>query len=309
VDPNRPLVIVNPRSGGGLSETAWAKLVAPLRDGLGEFDTEFTSGAGDARRIAREQASAGRALVVALGGDGTVSEAANGILEAGRGAATELGLIPRGTGGDFRRTLEVPERLGEAARHLRASPAQTIDVGRVSFTAHDGTPITRHFINVASFGFSSAVASKANASSKRMGGKIAFLAATVRSLFSYDNAEVWLTMDGEERRRQRVLLVAVGNGRFFGGGMKICPEATLDSGALNAVVVGDFGRMEVLMKVSRLYDGSHLSLEDVAQSTVRRLEAAPVEPDAIIPIELDGETPGRLPATFEVLPAALRVRF
>jgi diacylglycerol kinase family enzyme len=131
----------------------------------------------------------------------------------------------------------------------------------------------------------------------------------VRSLVSYDNTDVWLTIDGAEPQRRRLLLAAVGNGRFFGGGMKICPEARLDSGALDLVLVGDFSRMDVLTKVGRLYDGSHLSLEDVRNLTVRTLKAAAVEPEVAIPIELDGETPGRLPATFQILPNALRVRF
>jgi diacylglycerol kinase (ATP) len=309
VDERRPLIIVNPRSGGGLGETAWAKLVGPLTDGMGEFDSAFTTGPRDATRIAREAAVAGRPLVVAMGGDGTVSEIADGILDAGGGATTAIGLIPRGTGGDFRRSLELPADLREAAERIRDAPARVIDAGRVHFTAHDGTHCDRHFVNVASFGFSSAVASKANASSKRWGGKAAFLSATVRSLFSYENSDVWLSLDGGEPQRRRVLLAAIGNGRFFGGGMKICPEAKLDNGALDLVVVGDFSRMEVLTKVGRLYDGSHLTLEDVRNMTVKTLKAAPVEPAAIIPIELDGETPGRLPATFEVLPGALRVRF
>jgi diacylglycerol kinase family enzyme len=109
--------------------------------------------------------------------------------------------------------------------------------------------------------------------------------------------------------RRRILLAAVGNGRFFGGGMKICPEAKLDSGALDLVIVGDLSRMGVVANISRIFSGNHLTMEEVRNHTVHKLEAAPVEPDADIPIELDGETPGRLPATFEVLPGALRVRF
>jgi YegS/Rv2252/BmrU family lipid kinase len=308
VDPQKPLVIVNPRSGGGLSEARWAGLVEGLTDGLGPFDSVFTQAPRDATEIARREARAGRALVVAFGGDGTISETADGILDAGAGATTTLGIIPRGTGGDFRRTLELPRDLAEAARRVREGRPVAIDAGRVTYVAHDGTTATRHFVNVASFGFSSAVASRANASSKRLGGKVAFLGASVRSLLSYDNTDVWLTLDDGPRERRRVLMCAVGNGRFFGGGMKICPGAQLDSGALEVVVVGDFTRMEVLTKMGRLYDGSHLSLESVSAAAVRKLVAAPVEPDVVVPIELDGETPGRLPATFEVVPAALRIR-
>jgi len=308
VDVERPLVIVNPRSGGGLSEARWGRLVAGLTDGLGPFDSVFTSGPRDATAIARREAGAGRRLIVAFGGDGTISETADGILDAGAGATCDLGVIPRGTGGDFRRTLDLPQDLGEAAHRVRQARVQVIDAGRVRYVAHDGAEATRHFVNVASFGFSSAVASRANGSSKRLGGKAAFLGATVRALLSYDNTDVWLQFDDRPRERRRVLLTAVGNGRFFGGGMQICPRAQLDSGALDVVVVGDFTRLEVLAKVGRLYDGTHLELESVSHARASRLVAAPVEADAMIPIELDGETPGRLPATFEIVRGALRVR-
>jgi diacylglycerol kinase (ATP) len=308
LDSARPLIIVNPRSGGGLSEGRWAKLVGPITEALGQIDTAMTAGPRDATEIARREAAAGRRLIVALGGDGTISEVADGILLAGAGATTELGVIPRGTGGDFRRTLDLPSEAADAARRIRDGSVQVIDAGRVRYVAHDGSEAVRHFVNVASFGFSSVVARRANASSKRLGGKAAFLGATVRALFSYDNTDVWLTSDGKPRQRRRVMLVAVGNGRFFGGGMKICPESKLDSGALDVVVVGDLSRTEVVMKIRKLYDGTHLDIEDVSAERVQTLSAEPVEDGAEVPVELDGETPGRLPATFEILPGALRVR-
>jgi YegS/Rv2252/BmrU family lipid kinase len=309
VDARRPIVIVNPRSGGGLTESAWAKLVGPLTEGLGEFDSVFTTGPRDATRLAGEATREGRPLIVAFGGDGTISEIADGVLQAGGGSTTDIGLIPRGTGGDFRRSIEVPSDLREAAQHLREAPARVVDAGRVTFVDNDGAPATRHFVNVASFGFSSAVASRTNASSKKLGGRIAFFSATMRSLVTYDNTDVWLTLDGGERQRHRVLMAAVGNGRFFGGGMKICPAAKLDSGTLDLVILGDFTRMRVVTQISRVYSGDHLTLEEVSTATVRTLEAAAVDGEAKVPIELDGETPGRLPARFEVLPGALRVRF
>jgi YegS/Rv2252/BmrU family lipid kinase len=308
LDPQRPLVIVNPRSGGGLSESRWARLVGGLTDGLGPFDAVFTKAPRDATAIARREAEAGRKLIVAFGGDGTISETANGILDAGAGATTELGIIPRGTGGDMRRTLELPRDLAEAARHLRDAPARPIDAGRVTYVAHDGTTQTRHFVNVSSFGYSSAVARLANSSTKRFGAKMAFVGAAVRTLLTFDNTDVWLTVDDGPRERRRIMLTAVGNGRYFGGGMKICPNAKLDSGTLDVVIVGDFTKGDVVTKGSRLYDGSHLSLELVKNVAARKLVVAPVEADELIPLELDGETPGHLPATYEVLPGALRLR-
>jgi YegS/Rv2252/BmrU family lipid kinase len=308
VDSDRPLVIVNPRSGGGLSEARWARVRGALADGLGELDSAHTTAPRDATEIARREAAAGRRLILALGGDGTISEVADGVLAAGAGATTEIGLIPRGTGGDFRRTLELPKEVAAAARHIREAAPRVVDAGRVRYRTADGGEGVRHFINVASFGFSSAVARRANASSKRFGGKLAFLGATLRELIAHENTDVWLTVDGEQPRQRRVMLAAVGNGRFFGGGMKICPDASLDDGSLDLVAVGDLTRGQVIANLGKLFGGTHLELEEVTHARITRLHAEPVEAGATIPVELDGETPGHLPATFEILPGALRIR-
>jgi diacylglycerol kinase family enzyme len=104
------------------------------------------------------------------------------------------------------------------------------------------------------------------------------------------------------------MMAAIGNGRFFGGGMKICPDAQLDDGALDLVTVGDLTRAQVVANIGRLFSGTHLELEQVKHARITRVSVEPVEANATIPIEMDGETPGYLPATFEVLPAALRIR-
>ena len=289
-----------------MSERRWASALGPLTDGLGSFDARFTEAPGHARAIAAEESAAGRKLVVALGGDGTISEVADGLVAAG--GTAELGIIPRGTGGDFRRTLGIGKELFAAAEHVRKSRPRSVDVGHVVYVTDAGGESSRHFINVASFGFSSVVARRANDSSKRLGGRVSFLSAVVRSLATYDNAEVTVSIDGGEARRMTVLLAAVGNGRFFGGGMKICPEALLDDGTFDLVAVGDLGRLEVLAKIHRIYSGDHLSMKEVSSVRCRQLRIAPVDPSAEIPLEIDGETPGRLPASFDIRQGALRLR-
>ena len=302
----KPVVIVNPRSGGGLSQRRWAALLGPLTDGLGSVDVRFTEAKTDGRRIAHEEATAGRGLIVAMGGDGTISEVADGILDAG--GKSELGIIPRGTGGDFRRSLDLDDDIGRAARRIRETPARLIDAGRVSFVADNGSQAERHFVNVVSFGFSSDVARQANTSSKRLGGRVAFLSATVRSLVSYDHVDVVLSVDDQPERRMSVLLAAIGNGRFFGGGMRICPEALLDDGLFDLVTVGNLGRVGVMANIHRIYSGHHLTMKEVQGTRGRRMKVAPADREAKIPLEVDGETPGHLPASFELLPGALRVR-
>jgi diacylglycerol kinase (ATP) len=303
----RPVLIVNPRSGGGMATQRWAKLVGPITDGLGPFDTLFTERAGHAHELALREATDGRGLVVAVGGDGTISEVAGGVLEAGGRAA--LGVIPRGTGGDFRRALDIPHDVGEAARMIGLAAVRIIDAGRVTYSTDDG-PRTRWFVNEASFGFSSVVAARANGSSKRLGAKVAFLGALGRSLFTYENVEVNVTVDGAAPRRMTLLFAAFGNGRFFGGGMMVCPKAHLSDGFLDMVSVSDLGVSQFLTRIMpRAYNGTHLELEEVESAQVRVVEVEPVDPQARIPIELDGETPGHLPARFEVVPGALKLRW
>ena len=302
----KPVVIVNPRSGGGLSEKRWASVVGAISDGLGIFDTRFTEAPGHARTLAHDEAKKGRRLVVALGGDGTISEVADGLVAAG--GTAEMGIIPRGTGGDFRRSLGIENELLAAAEHVRKSKPRKVDVGRVSYLTHEGEPASRHFLNVTSVGFSSVVARRANQGSKRLGGRVSFLSAVVGALLTYDNAEVMVSVDDGEAHRMTLLLAAVGNGRYFGGGMKICPEAFLDDGYFDFVTVGDLGRFEVLAKIHRIYSGNLLSMKEVRSVRCRRLRLAPVDAKTEIPLEIDGETPGRLPARFEILEGALRLR-
>ena len=303
---NKPVVIVNPRSGGGLSEKRWAGVVGAISDGLGIFDTRFTESPGHARTLAHEEAKKGRKLVVAMGGDGTISEVADGLVAAG--CDVEMGIIPRGTGGDFRRSLGIENELFTAAEKVRKCKPRKVDVGRVSYTTHNGIAASRHFLNIASVGFSSVVAERANEGSKRLGGRVSFLSAVARSLLNYDNAEVSVSIDDGETRRMALLFAAVGNGRFFGGGMKICPEAILDDGYFDFVTVGDLGRLEMLANFHRIYAGNHLSMKDVHSVRCRRLQLNPADPKGEIPVEIDGETPGRLPAKFEIIQGALRLR-
>ena len=183
-----------------------------------------------------------------------------------------------------------PKDLAEAARRARDGAARVIDAGRVHYVAHDGSAATRHFVNVASFGFSSAVAGRANASSKRLGGKMAFLGATVGAL-----AVLRQHRRVAHARRRRATAAPRAHGRrrqrpLLRRRHEDLPAAQLDSGTLDVVVVGDFTRLDVLTKVGRLYDGTHLDLESVTAATARKLVASPVEADALVPIELDGET-------------------
>ena len=310
-----PLVIVNPASAGSATRAAWPGLASDLRAHFGPFNCAFTEQPGDGRRLAANEAGKGRQLIIACGGDGTVSEVANGILESGEDV--ELGLLPSGTGGDFRRTLGISTHSPSAARVLRTGRPRRIDVGRVAYINHEGEQETRYFLGVASFGMSGEVIERVKASGPRLlpvtgsrwlSGKISYGVATLQTTLKSPRTTVRVQLDDQRERRLTVANLCVANARYFGGGMKIAPDALLNDGRFDIITIGDLGALRILANAPRLYLGKHLGMRQVHHHLATRITAWPVREDDKILIEVDGELPGRLPATFEVLPRALRVR-
>ncbi|MGI9107727.1 MAG: diacylglycerol/lipid kinase family protein [Pyrinomonadaceae bacterium] len=310
-----PLVIVNPASAGGATGKAWPRLASDLRTHFGAFNCSFTQRAGDAHVMAEREAQAGRNLIIACGGDGTISEVANGILASGEDA--ELGILPSGTGGDFRRTLKLPSRGADAAAALRAGRSVKVDVGRVEFRTQEGGRATRYFLNVASCGMGGEVirrvaansASWLSSSASRIsGGRAAYALASLQTTASFTKPMLRLKLDDRPETRLVVANLCVANARYFGGGMKIAPEAKLDDGRLDVVAVGDLDALKILTNVYRLYLGTHLGMQQVHHAQARRIEVTAEQAQELVAIEIDGELSGALPATFEILPRALRVR-
>ena len=163
------------------------------------------------------------------------------------------------------------------------------------------------FANIASFGVSGVVDRLVNESGKKLGGKLSFMFASVRATWSYKNQRVQLVFDGKERAEISINTVAIANGKFFGGGMKVAPAAELDDGMFEVVSIGDLGMGEVLAMSRKIYKGDHLAMDKVSVRRAKVVEAEGIEPGAVIELDVDGENPGRLPARFEIVPAALYV--
>jgi YegS/Rv2252/BmrU family lipid kinase len=309
----KTLVIVNPRSADGQVGRRWTAIEKTLRRALGDVDIRHTEAPGHATAIAREALSRGVRDLLVLGGDGTLSEAVSGYFREGRpiDARASIGLLPFGTGGDFRRTLDLPTDLGEAARRVLGAGTTAIDVGRVRFTGADGGPGERCFVNVSSFGIGGLVDRIVNGRYKPLGrvlgGRAAFLAGTVHAFAQYRNQRVRLRLDGGRAEEVVVNNVAVCNGRYFGGGMHVAPQARLDDGRFDVVIFGDLGFRDFVAQGRHLYRGTHLGLEGVRRVQATRVEAEAVDRQEVL-LDVDGEQPGRLPATFEVLPGALSFR-
>jgi YegS/Rv2252/BmrU family lipid kinase len=257
--------------------------------------------------MTREALRGGAERVVAIGGDGTINEVVNGFFDdQGKPIAPEasFAVIPFGTGGDFRRTVNVPTELAEAARVIATNHRRKIDVGRLEFTTPAGARAARMFANIASFGVSGVVDRLVNESGKRL-GRLSFALATARATWSYTNQRVQLVFDGGNRVEATINTVAIANGRYFGGAMMVAPHAELDDGQFDVIAMGDFGFADLLRSGRRLYQGTHLAMDKVTARRARVVEAEPIDPGAVIELDVDGENPGRLPARFELVPAAL----
>jgi YegS/Rv2252/BmrU family lipid kinase len=238
---------------------------------------------------------------VVVGGDGSVNEVVNGI--AGRDDV-EIAVIARGTGWDFARSLGLPRRVDSAVAVALGGRSRTIDLGRVAYRPWAGGEAKAFFANVASVGMSGAIAQRANETTKALGGKASYVWATFAVFARWSNDEVEVTVDGETRRA-RMQDVIVANGPYFGGGMKICPDAQADDGAFDVLLIGDLTKRDLLLTLPRTFRGTHLPHPKAELLRGRHVTVEASEP---LPIELDGEQPGTTPARFEIVPRALRVR-
>jgi YegS/Rv2252/BmrU family lipid kinase len=238
---------------------------------------------------------------VVVGGDGSVYEVANGI--AGR-PDIELAVLPRGTGTDFLRTFGTPRRFADAVDVALNGVAKEIDLGRVTYRAWSGAEETRWFANVGSVGMSGAIAQRANDTTKALGGKISYLIATLAVFARWQVSDVQVSVD-DARREGRMHDVIVANGRYFGGGMMIAPEASSDDGLFDVLLIGDLTKRDLMVTLPKTYKGKHLPHP---KAELLRGRTVTVEAAAPLPVELDGEQPGTTPVRFEVVPRALRVR-
>jgi diacylglycerol kinase (ATP) len=227
----------------------------------------------------------------------------DGLLRSGLGSEVELALLPLGTGRDLARSLRVPRRLDAAIEVARSGRARTIDAGRATYTTPDGEK-SAFFANFAGAGISGAIASKANRTTKALGGRLSFVWATIAVFSRWQPADMTLEIDGV--RREASLLEALAmNGDYTAGGMWIAPDARADDGGFDVVLIGDFSKREFVRTFPKIYRGTHVAHPKVEIVRARGLR---VDAPSPLPIVLDGEQPGTTPVRFEVVPGALRVR-
>lgn len=302
----RMLVIVNPRAGNG-PEAVLTRLVTALASRGIVPDVVLTAAAGDATRIAREAVEDGRRYLVAVGGDGTVHEVVNGMIDVDRGVARGddpvLGVVSAGSGCDLVRTFGLDRPPEVMAQHL-AGPATTrIDLGRVRLTGLDGQETTRVFANIAEVGFGGAVATAAKRLPARLGER-RYGFGIVAAWGSFRRVPMTVTHDGGTFRGD-LCNVVIANGQFFGGGLKVAPRSLPDDGRLDVQAWG--GSVTDVVRAGRqLRDGSHLQRSDVRAWPSASVS---IEADGRVAVEADGEPIGTAPAHFDTLPRVLTFKW
>lgn len=289
-----PIVVVaNPVAGRGKAGRRIGTATSILRDLRVEHEVRVAGSAAEMEGVCRKSGEQGAEIVAVLGGDGTVSCAANGVL--GTGAA--LSVLPAGTGDDIARALDAGSF--PAAVRLLANPTTVpIDVVRVR-----AGEVDRCFVNIAGAGFDSEVNETANAMSLRLGGTGTYVVALVKTLSRFTPARYDLTVDGEPLSVD-AMLVVVGSGISYGGGMKVLPDAAMNDGVLDVCIVEALSKGAFLRAFPKVFAGRHTTHPKVR---MLRATTVTVEANRGVQVYADGERIGPLPASFEVVPGALPV--
>jgi diacylglycerol kinase (ATP) len=294
--PDAPVIIVNPTAGSGRA----AKLLPWIRERLAhrpDAELHVTGRRGEAQELAARAADDGRDRVVAVGGDGTIQEVVNGIFVGEDPPA--IGIVPVGSGNDLARSLGLPTDPAEA---------WTIAIGRITRSidaalATNGEGRRRWFASAGGIGFDAQVAAAMSTRRGWQSGRAGYLLTTLTELRRFDNRELRLVLDGVPLDC-RALLVAIANGSYYGGGMRIAPDAEPDDGWLDLCVVGDVSRLTAIHQLPNLYRGTHVRHPAVSLHRARLVE---IEGDGATHSHLDGEPFGSIPLRVEIHPGLLEV--
>lgn len=301
------LVIANGKLQHGRARRRWNRAEERLKETFGKgVEILFTRHRGDATRYARDALLSGSGWIAAAGGDGTINEVVNGFFEKGRNIrpGSSLSILPCGSGNDYIKTLEIAPDLCAAVETLQRPACRTVDVGLARFRGMNGATVERAFVNVAEAGVGGRLLAKRGDwfLRSRTGYRLASLAAAV----GFKPYRLQWSVDGRvAESKASVLSLIVAGGRYFGNGMQCAPMARPDDGLLEIIILDNFRRAEILMKIGTFFSGSYLDNPKVIHRSARTLAATSED---TVYLELDGELAGTLPATFTLLPGSLQIR-
>ena len=284
--------IVNKTAGRNRTGRLWQQLEPRLRTQQPDFSVFLTPRKGAGTEIASRAQEQGYSRIIVVGGDGTLHETINGI-HTGK---AEIGIIPTGTGNDFCRSAGIPQDPFAAPDYIFSDSLRTFDLGKVN---------GHLFVNVAGVGFDAAVAYKVNTSPilRHFSGAVAYLLAIPASLLQFRNVPVTILVD-DKVIEGKVFLAAVGNARYYGGGMEIVPHALPDDGLFHLCIARDINLLDALVTLPKMFSGKHIEHPKVSCVSGRSIALTAHQP---LMVHADGEIVSSTPAKFEIFPGQLRV--
>ncbi len=292
--PRRLFAIINPIARKGRARRAWPAVQQILQHGGVEVHEAVSQRRLHAWELAAQAALDGYDTIISVGGDGTNHEVINGLLRAQAPQLPALGFIPAGTANDLARCLRIPFDTAAAARLVLNGHRRRVDVGQVN---------DRFYATISGVGFDAEVAQLVNHWPRYVGGTVLYIAGIVTMLMAYRPVESLINIDGRAQT-VKMFLLAAANTNWYGGGMLMAPHARIDDGQLAVVWAEDLGRVETLAVLPKLFSGTHLLHPKVFHTTAREVEVTSATPLAI---HADGESVGKVPARFRVVPHALEV--
>lgn len=296
---------MNPASGAGKAGREWAAIEGWLPSAGFQYEIARTSRPLEATEIAQGAVRQSRPVVVAVGGDGTLNEVLNGFFHNGAPIPTnsKLAMVPMGTGGDFRRTMRIPDDTRTAIGVITGGLARRLDAGCVTYQDHDGTTGVRHFINIADAGYGGEVVHRVNTGTKAIGG-LTYKVIGLTALMGWKNKPMTVVIDGVKHELKKAQQVIIANCQYFGGGMRIAPSASPTDGVFDVLLIGDAGKVETIRGIGDMTAGRHLDQHNPKMELLYGKRISITSPDKVR-IDLDGEQPGYLPALFEIQPGAI----
>lgn len=285
------LFIVNPVAGKGKSNSVVKNIKEKMMAFNVPYKIKMTTRKKEAEEIAKNAVCNGYKKIVAVGGDGTIYEVVNGIV----GSKALLGVIAAGTGNDFVRTVGIPNDLEEALKTIVYGKTRAIDCGKVN---------NRYFVNVASIGLDAEIVKETENIKQYLSGSGAYIGGLLKTLFTFKYKDIHMNIDGMKKKKN-ITLVAVANGKYYGGGMKIAPMADIEDGDFQVCVVDKVSKLKLMGVFPKIFSGKHVHCDEVGLYKGRQVN---INSQESLSINLDGDIIGKsFDIRFEMIPKGIKV--
>jgi len=299
-------IVVNPVSANKTTAKEWPGYEKALSDAGFEFEAVLTEYPGHAAELTRKAIKLGFKTIMSVGGDGTMNEVVNGFFENDRliDENSRLVVFSRGTGCDFVRSLGINRNIEDLLAILKRNREKQIDVGRLSLVRTEGNMPARYFLNVADTGIGAETANRVNMHSKRLSGFLSFMLGTLSTVVLYKNKNFEVVIDDNIHLNGIMNSVIVANGKYFGGGMMVAPDAVMDDGVFDIIILGNLSKPDIIKSFPLIYKGKHMNHPKLKYYRGSKVKVTSGGKGLI---EVDGEIPGRADAVFELMPKALKI--